>query len=237
MFTDEDIKPVENLYGLERGPNYIEVVCGCTSKKYGDSVGKLRISSTGQFSITCQCLSPSCNEVGVLQERGKLTPEEFEKHSKEGGPRKWKSNIWVTMDADGQKVPLWKTGLMKFYRHASNEGQLGSTIRRRWNIHRDELLRCFKCKKERRFRLRTKEECRAFHNASRNRRWKCADHPYDKIKCGDEEERETRKSCRSCPRASACQGCTSCVCLGCLNCRYSDCNCRTCVDFMHNAKP
>lgn len=116
----------------------------------------------------------------MLEEIGKLTPEEFEKHSreKEGGPRKWKSNIWVTIK--GKKVPLWKSGLMRYYKHASNEGKLGSSSRRRGTFHRDEFLLCSKCKKERRFRLRTKQECKAFHYASMIKKWKCSDHPYDK---------------------------------------------------------
>ncbi|VVA29595.1 PREDICTED: ULTRAPETALA [Prunus dulcis] len=238
MFRDEDIKQLENIHELVQGPNYVEVICGCTSKKYGDQVGKLKISSTGQFQINCECSAPStCEEVGVLEEIGKLTPEEFEKHSreKEGGPRKWKSNIWVTIK--GKKVPLWKSGLMRYYKHASNEGKLGSSSRRRGTFHRDEFLLCSKCKKERRFRLRTKQECKAFHYASMIKKWKCSDHPYDKIKCGDEEERASRKSCRGCPRTSTCKGCTCCVCLGCLRCRYLDCNCRICVDFMQNAQP
>lgn len=65
MFRDEDIKQLENIHELVRGPNYVEVICGCTSKKYGDQVGKLKISSTGQFQINCECSAPSTCEEGT----------------------------------------------------------------------------------------------------------------------------------------------------------------------------
>ncbi|KAF3453624.1 hypothetical protein FNV43_RR04065 [Rhamnella rubrinervis] len=166
----------------------------------------------------------------------KLTPEEFEKHSSREGLKKWKSNIWVTID--DKKVPLWKTGVMKYYKHISNVSNRPACIgRRKRNFHRDEFITCSKCNKLRRFRLRSKEECRIYHDALSNRRWKCADRPYYKITCQDSQERESRKSLRGCPRNSTCKGCTSCVCFGCTRCRFWDCRCRTCVDFMLNAEP
>ena len=57
-FTEEELN---NISELERGPNYIEVTCGCTNKKYGDYIGKLRISSFGHFKITCTC-SEKCKQ-------------------------------------------------------------------------------------------------------------------------------------------------------------------------------
>ncbi|XP_030478886.2 protein ULTRAPETALA 2-like [Cannabis sativa] len=224
MLSDENLKDID---GLRRGPDYIEVTCGCTSQKFGDSIGKLKVFSSGQFLISCNC-SDGCKEE-------RLTLEEFEKHSSRRGPKNWKRNVWVRVDR--AKVPLWKSGLLKYYKHGSNLPTPGDCIRRKWNFHRDEFISCSRCKKERRFRLRTKEECRIFHDALATRRWKCSDRPYDKITCEDEEERESRKNVRGCPRNSWCHGCTSCVCFGCLRCRYFDCNCRTCVDFMQNASP
>ncbi|GMN65231.1 hypothetical protein TIFTF001_034289 [Ficus carica] len=217
MFTDEKLKSFE---GLKSGTDYIEVICGCTSKKFGDSVGKLRIFTTGQFLITCNL---------------RLTPADFEKHTLQGGQRKWKNNIWVMVDK--VKTELLKTGLLKYYKHSSNLQNEAYKNRRKWNFHRDEYLSCSKCQKERRFRLRTKEECRIFHDALAKKEWKCSDRPYDKITCKVDEERDCRKCCRGCPRLAKCKGCTSCVCFGCVLCRYLDCNCRACVDYMQNAAP
>ncbi|KAF2285949.1 hypothetical protein GH714_009146 [Hevea brasiliensis] len=132
-----------------------------------------------------------------------------------------------------KKVPLWRTPLLKYYKHKAN-GASGSMRR---IFHRDEFIKCSKCKKQRRFRLRTKKECRIYHEALLKKRWKCADMPYFKMTCMDDEERASRKNRRGCPRLASCQGCTSCVCLGCLKCRFLDCNCRTCMDFMQNATP
>jgi len=107
-----------------------------------------------------------------------LTPAAFEKHSGRETARKWKNNIWVTVD--GEKVPLYKTVLLKYYNqalktangsHKSHNGQV---------CHRDEFICCTRCNKERRFRLRTKEECRCHHDALADPNWKCSDLPYDK---------------------------------------------------------
>ncbi|KAG4149895.1 hypothetical protein ERO13_D05G361500v2 [Gossypium hirsutum] len=224
MFTEEELKDIE---GLKRGSDFIEVKCGCTSRKYGDTIGKLRVFTNGQFLISCEC-TPSCEEE-------KLTPYDFEKHSGKEGTRKWKNHIWVVMK--NKKVPLWRTVLLKYYKHASNgANELTSTLAKRL-FHRDEFVRCSRCKKERRFRLRTDEDCRRYHDAAKARKWKCANWPYDKITCKVDEERASRKSCRGCPRSPSCKGCTTCVCFGCFKCRFLDCKCRTCVDFVQNAEP
>ncbi|OAY28645.1 hypothetical protein MANES_15G083700v8 [Manihot esculenta] len=214
---------LQDMDGYKRGPDYVEVNCGCTSRKYGDAIGTLRVHANGQFLIACDC-SSGCREQ-------RFTPYEFEKHSGREGSRKWTSHLWVLMK--DKKVPLWRTPLLKYYKHTAN-GASGSMRR---IFHRDELIQCSKCKKERRFRLRTKEECRIYHDAVLKKKWICADRPYDKITCNDDEERASRKNSRGCPRVPACDGCTSCVCFGCLKCRFIDCNCRTCVDFMQNAAP
>lgn len=104
----------------------------------------------------------------------RFTPYEFEKHSCREGTSKWPSHIWVLVN--GKKKPLWRTVLLKYYKHATNEAS--GSMRR--NFHRDEFIQCWRCRKERRFRLRTKEECRIYHDALAKKRWKCSDRPYDK---------------------------------------------------------
>ena len=58
MFSEEELREVS---GLNKGENFIEVTCGCTSHRYGDAVGKLRVFSNGDLEITCEC-TPGCNE-------------------------------------------------------------------------------------------------------------------------------------------------------------------------------
>lgn len=61
MFSDEELREIS---GVKRGGDYIEVTCGCTSHRYGDAVGRLRVFSNGDLEITCEC-TPGCNE-GLL---------------------------------------------------------------------------------------------------------------------------------------------------------------------------
>ncbi|XP_043707547.1 protein ULTRAPETALA 1-like [Telopea speciosissima] len=222
MFSDDELSEIS---GLKRGGDYIEVTCGCTSHRYGDAVGRLRVFARGDLEINCEC-TPGCQE-------DKLTPAAFEKHSERETARKWKSNVWVIFK--GEKVPLSKTVLLKYYNQASNAKSSNKSHNGR-PCHRDEFLRCTRCNKERRFRLRTKEECRIHHDSLADLNWKCADLPYDKITCDNEEERASRKVYRGCSRSPTCRGCTSCVCFGCDICRFSDCNCQTCIDFTRNAE-
>nr|GMD38426.1 protein ULTRAPETALA 1 [Ipomoea batatas] len=84
MFSDEE---VGDISGVKIGDDYVEVTCGCTSHRYGDAVGRLRVFSTGELEITCEC-TPGCQE-------DKMTPAAFEKHSGRETARKWKNNIWV----------------------------------------------------------------------------------------------------------------------------------------------
>lgn len=58
MFSDEELREIS---GVKRGGDYIEVICGCTSHRYGDAVGRLRVFSNGDLEITCEC-TPGCNE-------------------------------------------------------------------------------------------------------------------------------------------------------------------------------
>ena len=108
----------------------------------------------------------------------KLSPAAFEKHSGRETARKWKNNVWVIVD--GVKVPLCKTVLLKYYNQASKTANRSHNGR---TYHRDEFVHCTRCNKERRFRLRTKEECRIHHDALADAKWKCSDLPYDKYVC------------------------------------------------------
>lgn len=51
MFSEENLKKME---GYQTGPDYIEVLCGCTSKS-SDTMGRLRIDSAGNFKVSCEC--------------------------------------------------------------------------------------------------------------------------------------------------------------------------------------
>jgi hypothetical protein len=94
----------------------------------------------------------------------KLTPAAFEKHSGRETARKWKNNIWVIINGD--KVPLGKTVLLKYYNQVAKAAN-GSQRSQNGRVgHRDEFVRCTRCNKERRFRLRSKEECRIHHMRS-----------------------------------------------------------------------
>ncbi|RZC46427.1 hypothetical protein C5167_039373 [Papaver somniferum] len=100
LFSDEELNEIS---GLKKGGDYVEVTCGCTSHRYGDAVGRLRVFSSGDLEISCEC-TPGCQE-------DKLTPAAFEKHSERETARKWKSNVWVI--SEGEKVPISKTALLK----------------------------------------------------------------------------------------------------------------------------
>lgn len=221
IFSEEEVKEIS---GLNSGKDYIEVICGCTSHRYGDAVGRLRVFVNGDLEISCEC-TPGCQEE-------KLSPAAFEKHSGRETARKWKNNIWVIVN--GEKVPLLKTVLLKYY-NQSSKGSNSSNKHGGRGFHRDEFVRCTSCNKQRRFRLRTKEDCRVLHDALLDHDWECSDHPYDRISCDDDEERGSRRVYRGCTRSPTCKGCTSCVCFGCETCRFSDCACQTCTDFTRNA--
>ncbi|KAK8952092.1 Protein ULTRAPETALA 1 [Platanthera zijinensis] len=221
LFTDEELKEIS---GLKKGEGFVEVTCGCTSPRYGDAVGRLRVFACGKLEIACEC-TPGCVE-------DKLTPSAFEKHSGRETQRRWKYYVWVIVK--GKKIPLLKTPLLKYhekvYGRTSHRGNKGRPF------HRDEFVRCSKCNKERRFRLQTQAECRTYHDAVLDASWKCSDLPSDdKLSCDGEEERASRRSLRGCSRSALCKGCTLCVCFGCEICRYPDCSCQTCIDFLSNA--
>ncbi|KAL5147294.1 GDSL esterase/lipase [Glycine soja] len=136
--TQEELKMTLDF---KRGEDYIEVLCGATNKNYGDYVGRLKINNEGQYFITCECC-PECPLVNV-------TLEEFEKHALREGSGRWKRIIWVHCE-DEDKVPLWKTPLIKYYTHQENVANRKDSAMRKQNFHRDEFLRCTRCGKERR---------------------------------------------------------------------------------------
>ncbi|XP_019159151.1 PREDICTED: protein ULTRAPETALA 1 [Ipomoea nil] len=223
MFSDEEVGAIS---GVKIEDDYVEVTCGCTSHRYGDAVGRLRVFSSGDLEITCEC-TPGCQE-------DKMTPAAFEKHSGRETARKWKNNIWVI--ANGEKVPVVKTALLKYYIQSSKHANGSNRSSNGKACHRDEFIRCTVCNKERRFRLRTREECRSLHDALANANWKCSDMARDKVTCDDDEERASRRVYRGCSRSPTCRGCTTCVCFGCEVCRFPDCSCQTCIDFTRNVK-
>ncbi|RZC09099.1 Protein ULTRAPETALA 2, partial [Glycine soja] len=225
LFDEEELKMILDF---KRGEDYIEVLCGASNKKYGDYVGRLKINNEGQYFITCECC-PKCPLVSV-------TLEAFEKHALREGSGRWKRNIWVHC-VDEDKVPLWKTPLIKYYTHQANVANRKDSAMRKQNFHRDEFLCCTRCGKERRFHLKSRPDIKNYHDALNNKCWTCSLWPYQKITCDDDEERSSLKASRGCSRSSTCQGCSTCYCEGCIKCHFEDCNCQECRDFMLYAKP
>ncbi|KAL3850769.1 hypothetical protein ACJIZ3_012651 [Penstemon smallii] len=217
MFTNEELS---SFYGvLNNNQDLIEIDCGCTIAKYGDTPGKLRIFANGKIEIDCNCIE-NCPRVN-------LSPIEFAKHAGRANARNnWKSQIWVFKN-DGEKVALRKTCLLKYHIEVFQRPL-------RKVIHRDEFLSCSRCSKDRRFFLRSREDCKIYHNALIDNNWKCSDMTNRSLTCNDDEERQSRRVCRGCPRSTKCEGCEKCVCLGCNMCRFADCSCGSCVDFIQN---
>ncbi|RZR90935.1 hypothetical protein BHM03_00018956 [Ensete ventricosum] len=58
LFADEELS---GMTGLKRGADFVEVMCGCTSHRYGDAVGRLRVFASGDLEINCEC-TPGCEE-------------------------------------------------------------------------------------------------------------------------------------------------------------------------------
>lgn len=210
---------------------YIDLKCGCTSQKYGDTAGILRLFQSGKVEIQCQC------SLGCI--KGKpMSPANFERHSGRGASKKWKETIWIVLG--DRKVQFSKVkGLDAFVRRYkdSSRGRLRQPGPAKLPYHRDEFMKCKKCSKRRRFRRKTKEDCRLFHEASMNSEWECSNYPFDSVfSCQDDEEREARQANRGCIRSRTCQGCIECVCLGCFTCRFEDCSCRLCIEYIVNNK-
>lgn len=58
LFGEEELR---EMSGVKRSDDHIEVTCGCTSHRYGDAVGRLRVFLNGDLEITCEC-TPGCQE-------------------------------------------------------------------------------------------------------------------------------------------------------------------------------
>lgn len=58
LFKQEEL---QEMSGVNVGGDYVEVMCGCTSHRYGDAVARLRVFPSGDLEITCDC-TPGCDE-------------------------------------------------------------------------------------------------------------------------------------------------------------------------------
>eukprot|EP01018_Ginkgo_biloba_P030988 Gb_06164 [translate_table: standard] len=52
-----DGNDLAKLSELEKGCNYIEMKCGCTSLKHVDTLGVLRVYDSGLFEVYCECMT------------------------------------------------------------------------------------------------------------------------------------------------------------------------------------
>lgn len=58
MFSEEELREMSCVKVVDE---YVEVTCGCTSHRYGDAVGRLRVFLNGDLQIICEC-TPGCEE-------------------------------------------------------------------------------------------------------------------------------------------------------------------------------
>ncbi|KAJ0923605.1 putative developmental regulator, ULTRAPETALA [Helianthus annuus] len=203
IFSNEELSAfAEHI--IVRAPRYIEIECGCTNNRLGDSVGIMRIVDDVFNS-----------------------PARFAKHaSSSTNVRNWRSKVWV-QKCNGEKIKLGETCLLRHYKgdeYVRPHNQVS---------HRDEFLRCSVCNKIRRFELRSKDACRFYHDAASRETRTCHDMIPGRWTCEDLEERSSRRH-SGCPKKTNCKGCTHCVCFGCQMCRFEDCGCQECIDFYAN---
>jgi hypothetical protein len=118
-------------------------------------------------------LQDKCPWLFYFEISDKLSPSAFEKHSGRETVGKWRNTVWVMVQGD--KVPLSKTVLLKYYYLAQKSTNGSHRGRNGRPSHRDEFIRCTSCGKERRFRLRSKDECRIHHDALAKANWTCED--------------------------------------------------------------
>lgn len=108
----------------------------------------------------------------------KISPSEFEKHAGLKALSNWKTHVWVFVNGD--KVPLRKTKLLKYYKGSASDPSEGVRPRRSRTVHRDELIRCVACGKDRRFLRRNKAECMIYHQATKaSETWTCSNYPHE----------------------------------------------------------
>ncbi|CAA0808481.1 Protein ULTRAPETALA 2 [Striga hermonthica] len=154
---------MSSFYGvLQHREEFVEMDCGCTNPRYGDTPGKLRVYVNGKIEVDCICRD-DCSQVN-------LSPTDFARHAgRTNAHTNWKTQIWV-FGHDGLKIALRRTCLLKHHTEAFHRPM-------RQVVHRDEFKICSICNKQRRFSLRDKEACRAYHDALLNGNWKCSDMP------------------------------------------------------------
>ncbi|KAL0290933.1 UNVERIFIED_CONTAM: protein ULTRAPETALA 1 [Sesamum calycinum] len=185
MFTTEELAGFHGT--IQNTHEFVEIDCGCTNPRYGDTLGKFRAMSMEDLRLIASARKIVREDCSLtLYVAVNLSPVEFARHAgKTNAHNNWMSQIWV-FTRDGYKVSLRRTCLLKHHRH---------TFQRplRQVTHRDEFVRCSRCDKQRRFSLRTREACRIYHHALVNNNWKCSDMPDRSFTCNDAEERESRK--------------------------------------------
>ncbi|PWA76556.1 hypothetical protein CTI12_AA233780 [Artemisia annua] len=154
------------------------------------------------------------------------SPVDFAKHaSGTTNIQNWRTKIWVDTRDNG-RIKISDTCLLKYYKGDSYERPCNKTT------HGDEFLQCKACKKLCRFKLKSKEECRIFHDLAANKDRTCSDMGWT---CQDFAVRTSAAKQKGCQEDFICEGCVRCICLGCKMCRFKDCNCKTCVQFYANA--
>ncbi|XP_021726145.1 protein ULTRAPETALA 1-like [Chenopodium quinoa] len=166
FFEPEELK---GMTLIERNNEVIKLLCGITHPKYGDSIGKISIYRDGRIEIDCDCY-PGCNAE-------KISPSEFEKHAGFNGVSNWRGHIWVFVDVTKER--LRETKLLKYYRGSTKDRSDPVKPARSRTVHRDEFMKCTACGKRRPFLRRTKDQCKVYHQATKNSdTWTCSDFPY-----------------------------------------------------------
>ncbi|KAK4397533.1 hypothetical protein Sango_1589900 [Sesamum angolense] len=107
MFTAEELA---SFHGIIRNTQeFVEIDCGCTNLRYGDTPGNFRAYVDGRLEIDCKC-TEDCPRVN-------LSLVDFARHAgKTNAHNNWMSQIWV-FTHDGHKVSLRWTCLLKHHRH------------------------------------------------------------------------------------------------------------------------
>lgn len=92
------------------------------------------------------------------------------------GPSEWLRCIWV-YESKGGRILLKNSPLFRYFEIAGMKVEK----RIRFRIHRDEFLKCTECGIGRRFKLKSREECKEYHEAFLMKdSWTCSMHSRDK---------------------------------------------------------
>ncbi|KAL0290931.1 UNVERIFIED_CONTAM: hypothetical protein Scaly_2655000 [Sesamum calycinum] len=99
MFTAEELANFHRI--IQNTQEFIEIDCGCTNPRYGDTPGKFRVYAGGRLENEYKSME-DCPKVN-------LSPVEFARHAgKTNAHNNWMSQIWV-FTHDGHKVALRRT--------------------------------------------------------------------------------------------------------------------------------